>query len=459
MKKRIVSFVLLFLCVVIVTMFAVKSNNKTYIEKVLSSEEYNYLPKEAQNYVEEVYKKTGNVIKTEKNKEQNEPYLNPAYVAYLSLTEEERKEMDLIPESLIVEYIPNNTYGDESFPTQYNISSLNGGSYITPIKDQGQLGVCWAFTSVETAETYLMFKNNTPYNSSTTETFSVRQMDYATSTDGLYYNSPDGNQTFSNSDNGMRELGSGGDFYVSTMIMSNGLSLFDNSQLPYNSLYTQKKVSDILNQSKSKYEVNKTIMLGTLDMDEPDTTTLTSYVNDIKHYILLHGSAFVGTISPNSGCAFKNVTGDSKKVIKVDDCYNGTYSGYYNYQLGHAMQIIGWNDNYQYKYCDKGTSNVATTSSGTCSSGTLKSGEGAWILRNSWGSTDQYVYLTYNSTRAQVGFIADMSSMSNRTWDYNYHENYLESGYMYGTTANLAYFSVNVEGPEKVEKIKFCLQK
>ena len=55
-----------------------KLGNKEFkINSILSSEDYNYLPKQAKNYIKEVYEKTGNIILTEKNNEKDEPYLNP----------------------------------------------------------------------------------------------------------------------------------------------------------------------------------------------------------------------------------------------------------------------------------------------------------------------------------------------------------------------------------------------
>ena len=64
-----------FLIVIIIAIFGVGiffyNKKNIYINIVLSQSSYNYLPKEAKNYIKEVYNKTGNVLKTEKNKEKD----------------------------------------------------------------------------------------------------------------------------------------------------------------------------------------------------------------------------------------------------------------------------------------------------------------------------------------------------------------------------------------------------
>lgn len=92
MIKRKNAFLILFSLVLVFTLiFTIKDNFKSSskIEKILKTESYSYLSPAAKNYVKEVYENTGELILTEKNKKKNEPYLNPKYALYLSLSEEE----------------------------------------------------------------------------------------------------------------------------------------------------------------------------------------------------------------------------------------------------------------------------------------------------------------------------------------------------------------------------------
>lgn len=76
-----------FLIVIIIAIFGVGvffyNKKNIYINIVLSQSSYNYLPKEAKNYIKEVYNKTGNVLKTEKNKEKGNNSLNITLITIL----------------------------------------------------------------------------------------------------------------------------------------------------------------------------------------------------------------------------------------------------------------------------------------------------------------------------------------------------------------------------------------
>ena len=418
------------------------------IDKILETVNYSYLPKEAKNFVKEVYEETGEVILTEKNKEVSVPYLNPNYVYYLTLSDDEKANVSYVPEVYVTDYVMEDEYADNTYPSSYNLGNLNGNNYLSDFKNQENLNICWTIASIENAETYLMLKNNKPFNSNS-DVFSPRQMDYATSTDGIIYtfNGNSAQYNWNNYQNGYRPLTSGGNYYMSSIAMANAITLFSENDMSWNTSTKGRKAGEIFDFSKVKYEVNNTVQLAVLE-EGSSSETINSYNNKIKDYMMRFGGPFIGTYSPNCSCGFINT--DGKPVLKVDDCRNA------NLSYGHAMQIIGWDDNYSYSYCDSGTTHTNTVN-GTCSSGTLVNGKGAWILRNSWGSSSsyKYVYLTYDSTGASVGFITNISSMNERTWDNNYHNNPWNEEQLLNTTYNENVFYINSKKEEKLERIKF----
>lgn len=441
------------------------SKNPNDIDKILKSESYSYLPKAAQNYIKDVYEKTGTVMLTEKNKEANTPYLNPEYVDYLELSENEKQNIDLIPDSFILDYSTTQPDAASSLPSSFDLRNQNGYNYVSAVKDQGSTSVCWAFASIENVETLYMKNKNQSYSSLTPE-FSVRQMDYITSTNYLVkdanWTTCSGNcswTTWDNPDNGSREVGSGGNFYVSSIAMSNAITLTNESVLPWHEDNKPVWAKDILDYNKTLYEVNSTIVMPVINDDTASAETINSYVSDVKTYMIQYGGPYVGTYSPQSTCGFENT--DGKKVLKTDDCINASTTE----NMGHAMQIIGWDDNYEYSYCESGTNHYSVSDNGTCSQGELTTGKGAWILKNSWGTDTSlgqeysYIYLTYDSTRMSVGFTTSISDMKTRKWDNNYHvnpwiDNSMSNG-MINVYDQTIEFNTHNNGAEKIEKIKF----
>ena len=446
-KKKLILSVVLVLFVFIGICF-VNSFNKNKIDKILETTSYSYLPKEAKNFIKDVYDETGEVVLTEKNKEDSVPYLNPNYIYYLTLSSEDKANISYIPDVYITDYVFEEEYNDSTYPSSYNLGNISGKNYLSSFKNQETLNICWALSSVENAETYLMFANNKPFNSSS-EIFSARQLDYATSTDGIVYSiSGDSNKySWNNYQNGYRPLTSGGNYFMASIAMANAISLYSENDMSWNTSNVGRSAGEVFDFSKVKYEVNNTIQLATL-AEGASAATINSYNNKIKDYMMRFGGPFVGTYSPKSSCGFVN--SDGTKVLKVDDCMQA------NLDEGHAMQIIGWDDNFNYSYCDNGTVHSSLVD-GSCSSGTLVRGKGAWILRNSWGENSdyKYVYLTYDSIGSTIGFITNMSSMNDRTWDNNYHSNPWNEAQLLNTTYNEDVFYINAKGEEKLEKIKF----
>ena len=70
MKKllKIIPIMLIVLIVSTVIISTPNTKRKENIQKVLKTEAYSYLSKQAKDYIEEVYEETGVVVNTEKNK-------------------------------------------------------------------------------------------------------------------------------------------------------------------------------------------------------------------------------------------------------------------------------------------------------------------------------------------------------------------------------------------------------
>ena len=94
-----------------------------------------------------------------------------------------------------------------------------------------------------------------------------------------------------------------------------------------------------------------------------------------------------------------------------------------------------------YSYCKETAKHTTNTSN--CS-GTVVNGRGAWILRNSWGSSYPYVYLAYDSYEDDVYVFTDVSSMQNRNWDNNYHKE-MDSFQIYYGNGDTQYFVKSAE--------------
>lgn len=323
------------------------------------------------------------------------------------------------------------------------------------------------FAAAEQAESFMMVKYQRPYNNST-KILSPRQIDYATSNNGIlnYQN-----------EHGLRDLASSGNFYISSEILSYGLSLIDEAKMPFEPSGTKKELSDVLNFANSNYEVNSTINLpaifertGTdygskvaecndiIDTDEAiqciqnyENEIKTIYFQKIKEGIKNYGGAVVETMPPLGKCSFNNTDGN-QVVDATSSCYATTE--------GHAMQLIGWDDNYTYSYCKGRYEHTDINNDGTCTEGIKTEGKGAFILRNSWGEAYPYAYLTYESINSEkasaiVHFITDMTYTSDRNWSNLYKKEVDYStllSYMKSITQS---FEKKIKTDEKLEKVKF----
>lgn len=438
MKKKRIVLIMGVIGFIVGGSFLFANRDKVYINYVLAKSDYAYLPKEAQEYIRDVYNTTGEVMLTEKNKKEKMPYLNPIYVDYLTYNEEKKEEIDVIPDTTVIDYVGDTTKEDKVIPSSYDLRNVDGKNYVSPVGNQGSLGLCWTFSTTGAAESYLLKRGDTSYNSSST-LFSQRQIDYATANNGIKdYKSE--YKSFID-----RGLGDGGNFFVSTVALANGVSLYNSNNFKaYSDTDFEKmELMDVLSYSKSDYEVNGTINMpinayrasdDNLTADEK--VERENYLNSVKSYLMKYGAAYVSTYM---GCSHNDSTLNSTLI----DAYACSFTG------GHAMSIIGWDDDIEYKYCVNNNQHYSYNSN--CSE--VVSGKGVWIIKNSWGNYNTpYLYLTYDSYSSSISFITDMSSKDEKNWDNNY---ILGSNVSNGKDMLYRMYSTKLKGNEKLEKIKF----
>ena len=432
------------------------------IDRVLKTDAYNYLNSNALNYIKKVYEETGEIILTEKNKKENTPYLNPQYVTYLQLSNKQKESVSIIPTPYSVDYVFLGENSGKEFPKSYNLENVDGKNYTSPMYNQGSLGTCWAFATIENAESHLMIKNNEPQNENSTR-FSVRQLDYAASTNGIKgYKNP----------YGAAGLGLGGNFIYATTLMANGLSLVNNSYMPYVETLNEKPLHEIHNYSNSLYEVNGTVNLPSFgrvgwniarecSSSSDDVNTCYAekieearqeYINIIKEGITNYGGIYVGTNDPTGKCGALNTDG-YYILDPTQTCFPAGSTD--SVETGHAMQIIGWNDDYEYSYCKNST--YSSTINGVCESGILTQGTGAWLVKNSWGEDNaaSYIYLTYDAIQSNFvdfAYITSLTEMKDKNWDNVYNNGLISNKISKKLTQTFEKKHVN---QEKIQKIKF----
>ena len=431
----IISFLSVCLCLLFGVKYYLDNNTKEVdIESILATEAYSYLPVQAQEYIERVFALTGEVVLTEKNKQPKEYYLNPEFVEYL--VSDSQDEYEVIPEEQIVDYYYTGAEAT-TFPSTFDLRNVSGKNFITPIKSQGSYGLCWSFATMEQAESLLLVKSNKSYSSTSSRVFSSRHADYATAKDSII----DVKNPYSIS---TRELTKGGYFTYIAPFAMDGLSYVPENWITYYDPATALEFNRVFNYSNSDLELNSSINMPRLNLATVSSEARTEYINRVKEIIMNYGGTYVATSSPTGNCSIKN---GNYRFIYDDGSCTGT---------AHAMQIIGWDDNYSYNVCTKiqnsSNENAISTNTSSCA-GTVVSGTGAWLLRNSWGNSNQYLYLAYDSYDTTINAATDIST---RNWDNNYHN---VGTFITNQTKNLKkQYTKKFNQSEKLVKIKMQLQ-
>jgi C1A family cysteine protease len=218
-------------------------------------------------------------------------------------------------------------------PSTYMISNE------PPYRNQGSYGTCWTFATMGSIETNIIKQGLPGYNAAA----GLSERDLAWN-----------NGFLSQLGGDLNAVNYGGIFLTSAAYLGRGAGPLLESQAPY----------------------------AGMKIPPPTGQTAPYYVRDIEWY---HTTADIKTAVMQYGAVATCWGWNSPTKQQMWSTTLNNYTYYdpgpavpnpgpgYNGQPDHAVDIIGWNDN-------------AQTPGGT----------GAWIIRNSWGSSTQHVGISYN---------------------------------------------------------------
>ena len=265
-----------------------------------------------------------------------------------------------------------------SLPSSYSSVKQN---LVTPVKDQGYYGTCWAFATVSVAETSII-KEFEEYNINNCD-FSEAHISYfsvSDATDSL--NLTVGDKARLNRTN---FLDLGGNLYFATFTLSKWFGLADESVAPYKKATANTKYPNTLAYSDNKMILENSLWVSMEDRDS------------IKSLIMKYGSCAVSyyhderNLSTNTGAYYQSV---SKKIPN------------------HSVTIVGWNDNYSKNNFGTLWNLYAKPNS-----------NGAWLIKNSYGTSfgkGGYMWLSYEDSSLLYDDAAFLDFTKPSTFDKNY---------------------------------------
>ena len=317
--------------------------------------------------------------------------LNPAFVQYqkalrlgrLSMrTVEGGHMLGLAPDPVLTPSSPGVPGPGDPVglpPAAYDLRTYNR---VTPVKDQGAFGTCWAFATFGSLESWLMGNMSYIYDFSE---------DNVALTSGFDYNPYNG----------------GGTHIMSTAYMARRGPVLESDD-PYGDGITPAGLQPRVRLREMDIICD--------DNDQAVPKSQAADITAIKSWLY------------NTGAVYTTMQWSSANYRSAYAAYYGGTAYYAPPSSGHAVTIVGWDDTYA-------ASNFAVTPPGA----------GAWLVKNSWGTAwgeagyFHISYYDYWAERNAVGFVGGSVGDYVTTYQYDPLGWVSNLGYPSGLTPTVAW--------------------
>ncbi|SFH99059.1 Listeria/Bacterioides repeat-containing protein [Pseudobutyrivibrio sp. OR37] len=292
--------------------------------------------------------------------------------------------------------------------------TYNNKDNLPVIRDQGQEGACWAFATMAAIESDLISKGE----ASKSIDLSELQMAYFAAHNFDDPKNCHDNDTFSFAGApGKKYLSTGGNTTISTRALMNKIGAVKEDYAPY-SMGADAVLDDIFAVSSDYVQLYDSYEINYENKDL------------IKEAIMQRGAVAASFwASEDDGFGHTVITHDSEgkvveKEYRGDAHYSATYNSFYgSYEnTNHAIALVGWDDNF---------------SKDNFYEGCKPEGNGAWLVRNSWGLDDYgkqgYFWLSYYD--AGLKSSGSVTAFSASTTQY-------DNAYSYATGESVSYYTL-----------------
>lgn len=337
-----------------------------------------------------------NIVDTIKQSEYTEEYIN-----WTQLTAEEKEgliepRMYDVPKTT-VEYsnpLKFTRMLESTVISEYCLTNYIPENLV--VRNQQDTNTCWAFAALGMLESNLGLKRYYAGIAPIQYDFSERHMEYATSKTFL------GNVINENGFN--RELGSGGNDRIVIPYLTNGSGAINESEMLFENNQNQIDISEIQNKTITAY-VQDAITFPAYDVKVDN-------IEEIKTQMKEHIKNYGGIMS------------SIHSATLMSDCYNEDTGAIYCSDselcpINHSVLIIGWDDNY-----DKLNFNEEQR----------PKNNGAWIIKNSWGTDvgkEGIMYISYEDVNVYIQQMGIVKASDKIDYDNLYQYNQLGSSYVF----------------------------